>query len=115
MTSVVVHVVYFTAFVTLYFTPSIVAFYRAKPSRFSIAFSICSRADHDWMGRRIHMGVRLSHHRPLPMKSPRLGRLPRSKARMRPRLPLRHWLAPRLSQRSFTLRLQNDWPRGQCS
>lgn len=38
MTSVVVHVVYFTAFVTLYFTPSIVAFYRAKPSRYSIAF-----------------------------------------------------------------------------
>jgi Superinfection immunity protein len=38
MTSVVVHVVYFTAFVTLYFSPSIVAFYRAKPSRFSIAF-----------------------------------------------------------------------------
>lgn len=37
MTSVVVHVVYFTAFATLYFAPSIVAFYRAKPSRFGIA------------------------------------------------------------------------------
>ena len=38
MTSVVVHVAYITAFVTLYFTPSIIAFYRAKPSRFSIAY-----------------------------------------------------------------------------
>ena len=37
MTSVVVHVVYITAFAMLYFTPSIIAFYRAKPSRFSIA------------------------------------------------------------------------------
>lgn len=37
MTGVVVHVVYITAFGALYFTPSIIAFYRAKPSRFSIA------------------------------------------------------------------------------
>ena len=34
----VVELIYFTAFVTLYFTPSIVAFYREKPSRFGIAF-----------------------------------------------------------------------------
>jgi hypothetical protein len=34
----VVEMIYFTAFVMLYFTPSIVAFYRAKPSRFGIAF-----------------------------------------------------------------------------
>ena len=38
MTTVIVHAVYATAFVTLYFTPSFIAFYRAKPSRFSIAF-----------------------------------------------------------------------------
>ena len=37
MTSVVVHVIYITAFVMLYFTPSIIAFYRAKPSRLGIA------------------------------------------------------------------------------
>ena len=34
----VVEMIYFTAFVTLYFTPAIVAFYRAKPSRLGIAF-----------------------------------------------------------------------------
>jgi hypothetical protein len=39
-----IEMIYGTAFVTLYFIPSIVAFYRAKPSRFGIAFSICSRA-----------------------------------------------------------------------
>jgi hypothetical protein len=33
-----IEMIYGTAFVTLYFTPSIVAFYRAKPSRFGIAF-----------------------------------------------------------------------------
>jgi hypothetical protein len=32
-----IELIYGTAFVTLYFTPSIVAFYRAKPSRFGIA------------------------------------------------------------------------------
>ena len=38
MTNVIVHVIYVTAFVTLYFTPAIIAFYRAKPSRLRIAF-----------------------------------------------------------------------------
>ncbi|SEO26038.1 Superinfection immunity protein [Rhodospirillales bacterium URHD0017] len=38
MASVIVHAVYVTAFVALYFIPSIIAFYRAKPSRFRIAF-----------------------------------------------------------------------------
>jgi hypothetical protein len=33
-----IEMIYGTAFVTLYFTPSIVAFYRARPSRFRIAF-----------------------------------------------------------------------------
>jgi hypothetical protein len=34
----VIEIVYGTAFVTLYITPSIVAFYRAKSSRLGIAF-----------------------------------------------------------------------------
>jgi hypothetical protein len=34
----VIEMIYGAAFVALYFTPSIVAFYRAKPSRFGIAF-----------------------------------------------------------------------------
>jgi len=38
MTSAVVHMVYVTAFVALYFVPSIIAFHRAKPARFRIAF-----------------------------------------------------------------------------
>lgn len=33
-----IEMIYGTAFVMLYVTPSIVAFYRAKPSRFGIAF-----------------------------------------------------------------------------
>ena len=33
-----IEMIYGTAFVTLYLTPSIVAFYRAKPARFGIAF-----------------------------------------------------------------------------
>jgi hypothetical protein len=33
-----IEIIYGTAFVTLYFTPSIVAFYRAKPSRLGITF-----------------------------------------------------------------------------
>jgi len=33
-----IEMIYGTAFVTLYCTPSIVAFYRAKPARLGIAF-----------------------------------------------------------------------------